>query len=330
MRPGALSIVALAALLTGCSAPAAPADPVEVVSPVSPDAEFLYQWMTGGGEALWTMDAAGENPTKLGIDAEWTVHPDWSPDGQRLVFAVDREDGRRELWMAEADGSNVTVAVACDNECVGMDSPAWSPDGTRIAFAWYDEAALPDGPPASGSIRIVDLNTGATSTVTQTTAGEIPDMPRWAPSGDELVIELDSFDGLDFVTSRIATVAVDGGTPVPLTEPETMAQYPDWSPDGKLIVFCTFDISLFDSLPADAASNLFTIGADGGGLTQLTELEARGDRLTQPSWLLDGGGIIATYDHGGSRTAAVVPTAGGSPIPIGTTNATHTRERPRS
>lgn len=324
-----MAVLAVALLLTGCSAPAAtPVSESPAPSLVDADSEFLYQWDEGSGEAIWTMDASGAGDARIPLDGS-PVHPDWSPDGERVVYALDRADGHREIWTAGADGSDPQSVVPCVDPCLSVDSPAWSPDGSRIAFSWYDASTTANGPPASGSIRTVDLATGQIQLVTQTppASGDVPDMPRWSPTGDALVIEVDHFDELGAPSTYIATVPIAGGDPTPLTEPALMAQYPDWSPDGEMIVFCTYDISIFTTLAEGTASNLYTVAVDGSGLTQLTDFDG-GERLTQPSWLRDGTGIVATLVHSDSRTGALLAVEGGDPSALGTTSATHVRERP--
>jgi TolB protein len=68
----------------------------------------------------------------------------WSPDGQRIAFAVvDRSPGLRTddanagLWVMNADGSG-SRRVARN---AASSDPAWSPDGRRIAFRRFDRLA---------------------------------------------------------------------------------------------------------------------------------------------------------------------------------------------
>ncbi len=68
----------------------------------------------------------------------------WSPDGQRIAFAVvDRSLGDRTddaaagLWVMNADGSG-SRRVARN---AASSDPAWSPDGRRIAFRRFDRLA---------------------------------------------------------------------------------------------------------------------------------------------------------------------------------------------
>jgi TolB protein len=58
------------------------------------------------------------------------VDPVYSPDGSKIVF-VATHDGDPELYIADADGQNVTKLT--DNESVDA-SPKWAPDGSHIVF----------------------------------------------------------------------------------------------------------------------------------------------------------------------------------------------------
>lgn len=55
--------------------------------------------------------------------------PQFSPDGQRLVFMSNRS-GLWQIWVSTADGSN-PVQLTFDG---GAGTPRWSPDGRSIAF----------------------------------------------------------------------------------------------------------------------------------------------------------------------------------------------------
>jgi len=36
---------------------------------------------------------------------EWDKHPSWSPDGAQVVFYSNRDTGRQQIWVMNADGS---------------------------------------------------------------------------------------------------------------------------------------------------------------------------------------------------------------------------------
>jgi Tol biopolymer transport system component len=58
------------------------------------------------------------------------VDPVYSPDGSRIVF-VATHDGDPELYIADADGSNVRRLT--DNDAVDA-SPRFAPDGSHLLF----------------------------------------------------------------------------------------------------------------------------------------------------------------------------------------------------
>ncbi len=223
-------------------------------------------------------------------------HPDWSPDGSRLAFVVDDPDGTRDVWTSDWDGSNAAVLVDCVAPCRDADSPAWSPDGTRIVFHRYD---VVDGRNPGSTLQVVDIATGAITTLASTTGAEYVRGPRWSPDGRSIVVEIERYidDGND--TEEITGVAigvVDLDEPTPslrvIRDFETFSTYPDWHPTEDLILFAAGARDPLD--PTDAPSNLFTIRPDGTGLTQLTTQGPDDDGIWMPTYRPDGSGILAT------------------------------------
>jgi Tol biopolymer transport system component len=101
---------------------------------VSPDGRRVVYEQNVSDSNIW--HASLETPTRLGESRSWiasTRHdfePRYSPDGTHILFVSDRT-GRRELWLAEADGKN-QQQLTSNSPAFG--SPRWSPDGTRIVF----------------------------------------------------------------------------------------------------------------------------------------------------------------------------------------------------
>jgi hypothetical protein len=62
---------------------------------------------TSGGDEIYTMDTQGNNIVRLTNNTwEWDKHPTWSPDGTQIAFYSNRDSGRRQIWIMNADGSN--------------------------------------------------------------------------------------------------------------------------------------------------------------------------------------------------------------------------------
>nr|WP_290666818.1 thioredoxin domain-containing protein [Ardenticatena sp.] len=100
----------------------------------SPDGtQIAFVSNRDGRLGLFVMDADGQNVRRL-IDLEGeTINPlgNWSPDGQRLIFADTRRDGTQAIRVVDVETGTVETLV----ERNGVDTaPSFSPDGRRILF----------------------------------------------------------------------------------------------------------------------------------------------------------------------------------------------------
>lgn len=61
-----------------------------------------------GNDELFIINSDGSGLTRLTQnDWEWDKYPSWSPDGQQLVFWSNRDTRTRQIWVMNADGSNL-------------------------------------------------------------------------------------------------------------------------------------------------------------------------------------------------------------------------------
>ncbi len=59
-----------------------------------------------GNDEIYLISPDGSGLQRLTANSwEWDKHPSWSPDGAQIVFWSNRETGRRQLWVMNADGS---------------------------------------------------------------------------------------------------------------------------------------------------------------------------------------------------------------------------------
>jgi dipeptidyl aminopeptidase/acylaminoacyl peptidase len=184
----------------------------------------------------------------------------WSPDGSRLAFVVEGEEGLSEICTLPVGIGGERLSV-CEWDGPVSDL-AWSPDGTRLAFAAREKD--PDqygrhGQPRKGR-----------------------DMP---PRRVTRLLYRHNGSGWTLDRpSRIFVVPADGaGAPRSLTPGPFQADGLAWSPDGAKVAFASGRHGTWD---LDLAVDLWAVGADGG---------AEPERLTQgaaayscPSWSPDG------------------------------------------
>jgi Tol biopolymer transport system component len=283
---------------------ASPSDPA-VAGPV-PHAgtPIVYQ-----AEGLATIDPDGTDKRLL-FAADGPpdpAHADWSPDGSRIAFQAGT-DGQWEIWVAGADGSNARVLVACVSPCITLDAPAWSPDGRSIAFSRLDEI---DGELPS-RLQVVDVASGAVTTVAEVESGGYLNEPRWSPDGRSLVHTWEDHHGPDGVLagyptgSAIAIVDLDdtAAGPEPLTGFDAFAGFPDWHPTADLIVFQAGASTWWDAIE-QSESNIHTIRPDGSDRRQLTSYGPDDPVVWLPSWSGDGSSILVTMTERANRAISL-------------------------
>lgn len=276
------SVVLLGATLAvaGCGADAA-----------SPG-EIAFQGHLAGADriAIQTVRAGGDEPSVLlgDLDSGVQRHIDWSRDGRRLVVTAADDQGADDLWVADADGTDLQLLVDCSAPCVAADEAAWSPDGTQIAF--YRIVASDST--MTSTLETLDVESGTTSVVLTADDRTAILAPRWSPDGQRLVVELIELAAAtvdaEVVGGAVGVVDLDIATPTIriITEPFMFANNPDWSPTDDLVVFA----ARID--PDTTYQDLFVADPSGSDLRRLTHVADAGGIAVQPSFTPGGEAVL--------------------------------------
>lgn len=127
---------------------------------------------------LYIADSDGSNLEQLTDTPDANEHDaHFSPDGEKLAFAVSFEGGSA-LDVMDLSTMNVLRHVSSTQNLYGLD---WSPDGTRIAFTDTPN----DNPDGNAELYVLDLTD--TEVLRLTNDDNYDHMPVWFPARNEIM-----------------------------------------------------------------------------------------------------------------------------------------------
>ena len=110
--------------------------PMGYVSPrLSPDGTRLVVEATSDeGSDIWVYDLGGDTQIRRLTLEGHNIRPIWTPDGERVTFASDRE-GKPGIYWLPADGSGVPERLTTAEEGTEHWPESWAPDGETLSFS---------------------------------------------------------------------------------------------------------------------------------------------------------------------------------------------------
>ena len=175
----------------------------------------------------------------------------WSPDHARFAFVTkpvsDSGDVAAQLFVVDADGSNLKQLTDFNGSEPVLRRVSWSPDSTRLAFVrgpGFDNTELFVADASGGYVKLLD-DSGDKEAI------------WWSPDSKNVAFT----EGICCTSLQLFVVNTDIGNPTQLM------QHPDrydsralplpWSPDGSRIIY-------------PDGGQLFIADADGGNAKELT------------------------------------------------------------
>ncbi len=173
---------------------------------------------------LWRSKLDGSEKLQLSSPPLYAMLPEWSPDGQNILF-YSRNDAGTPSRIYEVPAAGGAPEDLMPGVSGNQADASWSPDGSRVAFAGVANAG-------ATAIHILDMKTHQINT--------LPDCdglfsPRWSPGGQYLIALPSDSSGLrifDFKAQKWA-VLVKG-----------IVGYPSWSHDSHFVYFVRLNQAL--------------------------------------------------------------------------------------
>ncbi len=245
----------------------------QALSPKGDQVAFI--WERAGNSDLWRVGADGAGwAQRLTFDRPaqnyWEdASPRWSPDGQWLVYA-----SQRDIWAVPSAGGRPRRLTDSRH---GDSSPVFSPDGKRVYYL-----------SGRGVFRNLCYTTldGDWPTALTFFEADVSD-PQPAPDGERIAFAYQP--QADLNRCEICLVSAAGGSVEHLTgAPKVWDSHPRWSPDGKCIAFIS---------NRSGWQELYLLEVASGQLRQLTAFKANVQGF---AWRLGGEQLALVVNQQGA------------------------------
>jgi Tol biopolymer transport system component len=207
-----------------------------------------------GATEIYLMSPDGSNLRRLTDNTASDTFPALSPDGKKIVFDSNRNRAKGEP-INTSDLFMMNTDGSEQRFLIRGSSATWSPDSKNIAFhASASGVGLPIKP-----------DTGAATSDSDIFVANVDDLHAGVTGRKNLT-----------------------------NSPKAIDDDPDWSPDGRRIVFTSHPVT--DDPQRPNLAEIYVVNVDGTGLTRLT---FNGEEERGPSWSPDGSHIVYMCRVGG-------------------------------
>ena len=258
--------------------------------------KIVFPLIDDGNSEIYLMNPDGTEQVRLTHNKAFDVSPVWSPTGEQILFASNRDGAleTRDLYLMDADGKNVKRIFGKSGD---RRHPTWSPDGKQIAYTRREQG--------KGFIYIASIDGKKEEQVA------IGAVPTWSPDGTEIAFITGAIERKQISLLNVRTHKQKVLFPKP-AKPSWMTS-PAWSPSGDKIAFAWLHKVPLGQF-ADTQT-IYIINRDGTGLQQVIN-DGTG-RESSPAWSPRGDELLYTQYINGKQTQIFkIGLDGGEPVQL--------------
>ncbi|MBL8580739.1 MAG: Tol-Pal system protein TolB [Rhizobiaceae bacterium] len=216
--------------------------------------EITYMSYESGEPQVYLLQIETGQRELVGKFPGMTFAPRFSPDGQKVIMSLLRDDGNSNIYAMDLRSRTTTRLT--DSAAIDT-SPSYSPDGSKVVFT-SDRGGQPQiyvmGADGSGQTRI-SFGGGSYST------------PVWSPRGD--LIAFTKQTGGEF---QIGVMRTDGSGERILSTGFAQ-EGPTWAPNGRVLMFFREDAG-------SGGPRLYSVDLTGRNLQKIPTANYASD----PAW----------------------------------------------
>jgi TolB protein len=202
--------------------------------------EITYMSYESGQPRVYLLQIETGQRELVGNFPGMTFAPRFSPDGQKVIMSLLRDDGNSNIFTLDLRSRNTTRLTTAD----AIDtSPSYSPDGTQITFT-------SDRGGGTGHSQIYVMGADGSNQHRISFGNGSYSTPVWSPRGD--LIAFTKQTGGEF---QIGVMRADGSGERILSS-AFQEEGPTWAPNGRVLMF-------FSAAAGAAGPKLHTIDLTG-------------------------------------------------------------------